>query len=95
MSQLIDIGIIEEVIELVGVTIENFRAIVSVSGIELATSRYLTGQFQSAQSRVLYRLRGAGTNEVYTFNPGEEHMNPEDGQIFKFRDAWMRWTAPN
>ena len=42
---------------------------------------------------MVYRLKGAGTNEVYTFNPGEDHRNPEDGQIFKGQDAWTRWTA--
>ena len=41
----------------------------------------------------VYRLKGAGTNEVYTFTPGKDHVNPEDGQIFKGRDAWIRWSA--
>ncbi len=30
---------------------------------------------------------------VYTFTPGETHVNPEDGQIFEFAAAWTRWTA--
>ena len=47
----------------------------------------------SAESRMVYRLKGAGTNEVYTFNPGEDHVNPEDGQIFKGQDVWTRWTT--
>ena len=41
---------------------------------------------------MVYRLRTAGTNEVYTFSPGEDHLNPEDGQIFKGQDAWTRWN---
>ena len=42
---------------------------------------------------VVYRLKGDGTNDVYTFNPGEDHLNPEDGQIFKGQDVWTRWTT--
>ena len=42
---------------------------------------------------MVYRLRGAGTNEVYTFSPGRDVVNPEDGQVFKGVDAWTRWTA--
>ena len=42
---------------------------------------------------VVYRLKGDGTNDVYTFIPGEDHLNPEDGQIFNGRDAWTRWKA--
>ncbi len=42
---------------------------------------------------VVYRLKDSGTNDVYTFRPGEDHLNPEDGQIFKGRDVWIRWTA--
>ena len=42
---------------------------------------------------VVYRLKGDGTNGVYTFNPGEDHLNPEDGQLFKSQDVWTRWTT--
>lgn len=42
---------------------------------------------------VVYRLKDDGTNDVYTFNSGEDHLNPEDGQIFKGQDVWTRWTA--
>ena len=42
---------------------------------------------------VAYRLKGDGTNDVYTFTPGEDHLNPEDGQIFKGQDVWTRWTT--
>ena len=42
---------------------------------------------------MVYRLKTAGTNEVYTLSPGKDHVNPEDGQIFKGWDAWTRWTA--
>ena len=42
---------------------------------------------------VVYRLKTAGTNEVYTFSPGKDHVNPEDGLIFKGRDVWTRWTS--
>ena len=42
---------------------------------------------------VVYRLKDDGTNDVYTFNPGEDHLNPEDGQIFKGQDVWTRWTT--
>ena len=41
---------------------------------------------------VVYRLKDDGTNDVYTFTPGEDHLNPEDGQIFKGQDVWTRWT---
>ena len=40
----------------------------------------------------VYRLNTAGTNEVYTFRPGKDHVNPEDGQIFNGQDSWIRWT---
>ena len=42
---------------------------------------------------VVYRLKDDGTNDVYTFYRHEDHVNPEDGQIFKGRDSWTRWTA--
>ena len=42
---------------------------------------------------VVYRLKDDGTNDVYTFTPGEDHLNPEDGQIFKGQDVWTRWTT--
>ena len=42
---------------------------------------------------MVYRLKTGGTNEVYTFRPGKDHVNPEDGQIFKGQDSWTRWTA--
>ena len=42
---------------------------------------------------VVYRLKDDGTNDVYTFRPGEEHVNPENGQVFKGKDVWTRWTT--
>ena len=42
---------------------------------------------------VVYRLTDEGTSDVYTFNPSEDHLNPEDGQIFKGQDVWTRWTT--
>ena len=42
---------------------------------------------------VVYRLKDDGTNDVYTFYRSEDHLNPEDGQIFKGYDEWTRWTA--
>ena len=41
---------------------------------------------------IVYRLKTAGTNDVYTFRPGKDHLNPEDGRVFKGRDSWTRWT---
>ena len=41
----------------------------------------------------VYRHKGRETNEVYTFRQGEDHVNPEDGQVFKGRDEWTYWTA--
>ena len=44
----------------------------------------------------VYRHKGRETkNEVYTFRQGKDHVNPEDGQIFKGRDAWTYWTLAN
>ena len=40
----------------------------------------------------VYRDKGGETNEVYTFRQGKDHVNPEDGQIFKGRDGWTYWT---
>ena len=40
----------------------------------------------------VYRHKGLTTNDVYTFRQGEDHVNPEDGQIFKGRDGWTYWT---
>ena len=42
---------------------------------------------------MIYRLNGGETNDVYTFRPGKDHVNPEDGQIFQGQDEWTRWTA--
>ena len=42
---------------------------------------------------VVYHLKDDRTNDVYTFYPGEDHLNPEDGQIFKGQDVWTRWTT--
>jgi hypothetical protein len=41
---------------------------------------------------MIYRLKDGETNDVYQFIPGKDHVNPEDGQIFKGKDAWTRWT---
>ena len=41
----------------------------------------------------VYRHKGRETNEVYTFRHGKDHVNPEDGQIFRGRDGWTYWTA--
>ena len=40
----------------------------------------------------VYRQRSAGTKVVFTFTPGEDMVNLEDGQILSSRDAWTRWT---
>ena len=40
----------------------------------------------------VYRQRSGGAENVYTFTPGEDVVNPEDGQILSSRDAWTRWT---
>lgn len=32
------------------------------------------------------------TANVYTFTPGEDVVNPEDGQILNSRGAWTRWA---
>ena len=42
---------------------------------------------------LIYRLKDGETNHVYEFRPGKDHVNPEDGQIFKGYDSWTRWTA--
>ena len=42
---------------------------------------------------MIYRLKDGETNDVYTFSPGKDHVNPEDGLIFKGQDEWTRWTA--
>ena len=42
---------------------------------------------------MIYRLKGGETNHVYEFRPGKDHVNPEDGQIFKGQDSWTRWTT--
>lgn len=41
---------------------------------------------------VVYRLKNDGTNDVYTFIPGEDQVNPEDGQNFRGQDVWTRWS---
>ena len=45
----------------------------------------------------VYRSSGLvvpGTGDaVYTFAPGESHVNPEDGQIFEIPATWTRWIA--
>ena len=55
MSQLIDIGTIEEIIELVGVAIEIFGVIVIVVGIGLATFRYLTKRYHKSGQKTYFR----------------------------------------
>ena len=39
---------------------------------------------------MVYRLKDDGMNDVYTFYRSEDHVNPEDGQIFKGYDRWTR-----
>ncbi len=43
----------------------------------------------------VYRHKARETNEVYTFRQGEDHLNLEDGQLFKGRGGWTYWTAAN
>ena len=57
MSQLIDIGTIEEIIELVGGAIEIFGVIVIVVGIGLATFRYLTRHYHKAGQKPYFRYK--------------------------------------
>lgn len=40
----------------------------------------------------VYRLSDGGTDEVYTFIPGQDAVNPEDGRVLKGRDTLTRWS---
>jgi hypothetical protein len=40
----------------------------------------------------VYQLRGAGTGEMYTFQPRRDLVNPEDGQTLSGQAGWTRWT---
>ena len=42
----------------------------------------------------VYRSKVTGdANAVYTFEPAQSMVNPEDGQIFEFPAVWIRWTT--
>ena len=40
----------------------------------------------------VYQIKDAETNEVYTFSPGKDVRNPEDGRILKVPDTWTQWS---
>ena len=46
----------------------------------------------SGKSLDIYKLNDREEGYVYTLQPGQSHVNPEDGQIFEFPAVWMRWT---
>ncbi len=41
----------------------------------------------------IYKLKDGEEGYVYTFEPGQSMVNPEDGQIFEFPAEWIRWAA--
>ena len=41
----------------------------------------------------IYPLKDGEEGYVYTFEPGQSHVNPEDGKIFESPAAWIRWAA--
>jgi len=66
----------------------------TMTGVRAFSSSVIEGNTPGIlEGLVVYRLKDDGTNDVYTFCPGEDHLIPEDGQIFKGQDVWTRWTA--
>ena len=62
-------------------------------------AKFQIGLDNSTVGRVLqeglniYKLKDGKEGYVYTFEPGQSNVNPEDGQIFEFPAVWMRWAA--
>ena len=69
------------------------RTHINVDDLEQVGTTYEGNTPGIQDGLTVYRLKTAGTNEVYTFRLGKDHVNPEDGQIFKGWDSWTRWTA--
>ena len=57
MSEFVDVGLIEEIIELVGVAIDAFGVLVILTGIGLATYRYLSRQYHKRHRRPYLRYK--------------------------------------
>ena len=66
---------------------------ISLDVLEMVGATHEGNTAGTQDGLMVYRLKAAGTNQVYTFRPGKDHVNPEDGQVFKGQDSWTRWTA--
>ena len=66
---------------------------ISLDVLEMVGTAYEGRTAGIHEGLAVYRLKDDRTTEVYTFRPGEDHVNPEDGQIFKGKDVWTRWTT--
>ena len=66
---------------------------ISMDDLERVGTTYEGNTHGIQEGLMVYRLKDDGTNDVYTFRKGEDHLNPEDGQIFKGQDIWIRWTT--
>ena len=62
-------------------------------------AEFQIGVDRSAVGKVLqgglniYKLNYGEEGYVYTFEPGQSMVNPEDGQIFSSPAVWIRWAA--
>ena len=67
---------------------------INLDDLEMVGTTYEGNTPGISEGLQIYRSTGTGdANAVYTFTPGETHVNPEDGQIFEFPAVWTRWTA--
>ena len=67
---------------------------ISMDDLEMVGTTYEGNSPGISEGLQVYRPTVTGdANAVYTFTPGETHVNPEDGQIFEFPASWTRWTA--
>ena len=67
---------------------------INLDDLEMVGTTYEGNTSGISEGLEVYRSAVTGDeNAVYTFTPGETHVNPEDGLVIELQASWTRWTA--
>ena len=67
---------------------------IDLDDLEMVGTTYEGHTSGISEGLQVYRSAVTGDeNAVYTFTPGETHVNPEDGLVIEWAAVWTRWTV--
>ena len=67
---------------------------INLDDLEMVGTTYEGKTSGISEGLEVYRSAVTGDeNAVYTFTPGETHVNPEDGLVIEWQAVWTRWTV--